>query len=406
LTATTGTPYGQNLNLINDKEISVAMGFPRTAAISGIGATEITRRSGVPVGVLAARAVRAAVTDAGLELADVDAVLDYQVGDSITAVALARLLGIMEFSWVEDLWGGGQHTASILGHAAMLVDSGAARTVVVYRALNGRSGKRMGQTTVGLSDEAHFYSQYGMAGPAQLFALSAQHFLHHRGMGADDLAAVAIQLRSHALRNPGALMREPLDRAAYDASPFVAEPLRRLDLCQETDAACALVVTSRERARAGPHVPVGIRAAVRGGGPGASSPDRAEDVSALFTRYLTPRLWTMSGMGKGDLSLAQLYDAYTWVVLAQLEDLGLAARGESGELVRSGATTHGGTIPINTNGGLLSEGYVHGLNNALEAVRQLRHEAGDRQVPDATVALVNGFSGSFGSMALLERVDA
>jgi acetyl-CoA acetyltransferase len=382
------------------------MDFPRTAAITGIGCTEITRRSGVPVGVLAARAVRAAVADAGMELSDVDAIIDYQVGDSIPAVALARSLGIREFGWVEDIWGGGQHTASILGHAAMLVDSGAAEVVVVYRALNGRSGKRMGQTSVGLSDEASYYGRYGLAGPAQLFALSAQHFLHHRGMGSRDLAAVAIQMRAHAVDNPGALMREPIDEAAYDASPFVAEPLRRLDLCQETDAACALVVTHRDRAGDGPRPAVAIRAVVRGGGAGASSPDRAADLSALFTRFLAPRLWDASGMSKGDLSVAQLYDAYTWVVLAQLEDLGFAGRGESGELVRSGGITRGGTIPVNPNGGLLSEGYVHGLNNAVEAVRQLRHEAGDRQIPDATVALVNGFSGSFGSMAILERADA
>ena len=379
------------------------MKFPGTAAIVGVAITEITRNSGVPVGVLAARAVRDAVQDAGLSMSDVDAMIDYQVGDSISAVALARSMGMKEFGWVEDIWGGGQHTASILGHAAMLVDSGAAKVVVVYRALNGRSGKRMGQTTVGLTDEAVFYSQYGLAGPAQLFALSARHFLHKRGLGVDDLAAVAIQLRSHALANPGALMREPLDRAGYDASPFVAEPLRRLDLCQETDAACALVVTHRDRAKDGQHPAVGIRAVVRGGGPGASSPDRADDLSALFTQYLTPKLWSASGMSKDDVSLAQLYDAYTWVVLSQLEDIGFAERGGSGELVRSGGITHGGSIPVNTNGGLLSEGYVHGLNNVVEAVRQLRHEAGNRQVPDASVALVSGFSGSFGSMALLER---
>ncbi|HTF07363.1 MAG TPA: lipid-transfer protein, partial [Asanoa sp.] len=177
-------------------------GFPRTAAVVGVGSTEITRNSGVAVDVLAARAVRAAIADAGMTVADVDAIIDYQVGDSISAVALARLLGIDEFGWVEDVWGGGQHTASILGRAAMLVDSGAAEVVVVYRALNGRTGKRMGQTTVGLSDEAHFYGQYGLAGPPQLFALSAQRFLHDRGMGADDLAAVAIQMRTHALANP------------------------------------------------------------------------------------------------------------------------------------------------------------------------------------------------------------
>jgi acetyl-CoA acetyltransferase len=376
-------------------------GFPRTSAVVGVGSTEITRNSGVAVDVLAARAVRAAVADAGMTLADVDAIIDYQVGDSISAVALARLLGIDEFGWVEDVWGGGQHTASILGRAAMLVDSGAAEVVVVYRALNGRTGKRMGQTTVGLSDEAHFYAQYGLAGPPQLFALSAQRFLHDRGMGADDLAAVAIQMRTRALANPGALMREPLDRAAYDASPWVAEPLRRLDCCQETDGACAIVVTSAERARSGPHPPVTIRAVVRGGGPGSSIQDRATDVSALFSRYIADRLWKSAGMTHRDIDLAQLYDAYTWVVLGQLEDFGFAGHGGSGELIRSG-----GGIPVNTNGGLLSEGYVHGFNNVVEAVRQLRHEAGDRQVPDAATALVTGFSGSFGSAAVLTRADA
>ncbi|GIF52046.1 lipid-transfer protein [Asanoa ferruginea] len=367
----------------------------------GVGSTEITRNSGVAVDVLAARAVRAAIADAGMTVADVDAIIDYQVGDSISAVALARLLGIDEFGWVEDVWGGGQHTASILGRAAMLVDSGAAEVVVVYRALNGRTGKRMGQTTVGLSDEAHFYAQYGLAGPPQLFALSAQRFLHDRGMGADDLAAVAIRMRTHALANPGALMREPLDRAAYDASPWVAEPLRRLDCCQETDGACAIVVTSAERARSGAHPPVTIRAVVRGGGPGSSIQDRATDVSALFSRYIADRLWKSAGMTHRDIDLAQLYDAYTWVVLGQLEDFGFAGHGGSGDLIRGGDG-----VPVNTNGGLLSEGYVHGFNNVVEAVRQLRHEAGDRQVPDAATALVTGFSGSFGSAAVLARADA
>jgi acetyl-CoA acetyltransferase len=380
--------------------------FPGTAAVVGVGSTEITRNSGVPVGVLATRAVLAALADAGMSVADVDAIIDYQVGDSVSAVALAKTLGVDEFGWVEDVWGGGQHAASILGRAAMLIHSGAAETVVVYRALNGRSGKRMGQVAVGQSGEEQFYGLYGLAGPPQLFALSARRFLYDRGMGPHDLAAVAIQMRTHAGANPGALMREPLDRATYDASPYVAEPLRRLDCCQETDGACALVVTRVDRARSGPHPPVIIRAAVRGGGPGSSSQDRAIDVSALFSRYIAGRLWTAAGMSNVDIDLAQLYDAYTWVVLGQLEDFGFAGHGEAADLIRSGGTTYGGTIPLNLNGGLLSEGYVHGFNNVVEAVRQLRHEAGDRQVQNAATALVTGFSGSFGSAAILQRDDS
>ncbi|WP_433045992.1 thiolase C-terminal domain-containing protein [Dactylosporangium sp. CS-033363] len=380
--------------------------FPRTAAVAGVGATELSRDSGVPVAALATRAVLAALADAGMTVADVDAVIDYQVGDSVSAVALAKTLGVGEFGWVEDVWGGGQHAASILGRAAMLVDSGAARTVVVYRALNGRSGRRMGQVAVGQPGEEQFYGLYGLAGPPQLFALAARRFLHDRGTGADDLAAVAIQMRTHAMANPGALMREPLDRAGYDASPFVAEPLRRLDCCQETDGACALVVTGLDRARGGPHPAVTIRAVTRGGGPGSSTQDRATDLGALFSRYLAGRLWAAAGLGPGDIDLAQLYDAYTWVVLGQLEDFGFAERGGAGDLIRAGGATHGGRIPLNLNGGLLSEGYVHGFNNVVEAVRQLRHEAAGRQVRDAATALVTGFSGSFGSAAVLQRSDA
>jgi len=380
--------------------------FAGRAAIVGVGWTPFSRESGVTVGDLAAACVLEALDDAGLAVADVDGVLSYAMNDSIPVLGLARSLGLPSLRWHQDLFGGGTQTASILGDAAMIVDNGLADTVVIYRALNGRSGKRMGQTAVGHAEDAHFYGQYGLAGPVQLYALAAQRYLHATGQTDDDLAAVAVELRAHAVRNPRALMRTPLTVDDHHASPFVATPLRRFDCCQETDGGIALVVTGIERARHLAHDPVAIRSVVRGGGPGCSALDRARDIDGVFSRYLADELWRTSGLTAAEVDLALLYDAYTWVVLAQLEDLGFCRPGEAGAFVRDGGLRLDGATPTNTNGGLLSEAYVHGLNNVAEAVVQLRREAGERQVADAEVALCTGFGGSFGTAAVLTREEA
>jgi acetyl-CoA acetyltransferase len=133
--------------------------------------------------------------------------------------------------------------------------------------------------------------------------------------------------------------------------------------------------------------------------------DRAERVDTIFSAYVAPQLWRSAGLGPGDVDYAALYDAYTWIVLKQLEDFGFCAPGQAGEYVRAGALARAGALPANTNGGLLSEGYVHGLNNVCEAVLQLRGAAGPRQVPDAGVALCTGFGGSIGSATVLVGLD-
>jgi acetyl-CoA acetyltransferase len=337
--------------------------FAGRAAVVGVGWTPFSRASGVTVGELAAQCVTDAVADAGLELDQVDGLLSYAMNDSVPVLGLARSLGLSRLRWHQDFFGGGTQAASILGDAAMVIDAGLADVVVIYRALNGRSGKRMGQVPVGHAEDAHFYAQYGLAGPVQLYALAAQRYLHETGQSDDDLGAVAVELRAHAVRNPRALMRTPLSLDDHHASPVVATPLRRFDCCQETDGGCALVVTRTERARGLPHPPVAIRSVVRGGGPGCSALDRAEDIDGVFSRYVADDLWRTSGLAPADVDLAQLYDAYTWVVLAQLEDFGFCPRGKAGAFVRDGGLRLDGATPTNTNGGLLSEAYVHGLNN-------------------------------------------
>ncbi|WP_415977160.1 thiolase C-terminal domain-containing protein [Rhodococcus sp. 077-4] len=368
--------------------------------------TELSRDSRTTTRELAAAACFAAMDDAGASPADVDAVLCYHMSDSSPVNDVARRLGLPNSIWTNEIFGGGTQSASILGDAAMLIESGTASNVLVYRALNGRSGARMGRTSLrlGADAEAQFTVPYGMLGPVNLFALSTTKWMNDVGLDRTSLEAVVRSSRELAANNPRALMRAPMSSEEYRASPMIATPLSRVDCCQETDGAAALLISRTDIAdnrRAGSPR---IRAVVRGGGPGASAMDSSPDLSTIFTHYVADLIWSASGMTSRDIDVSMIYDAYSPVVLQQLEDLGFARRGESGALFESGETCPTGRVPVNPNGGLLSEGYVHGLNNVLEAVRQLRGDSGINQVPGASTALCTGFGGSYGSAAVLERV--
>ncbi len=286
----------------------------------------------------------------------------------------------------------------------MAIEAGLAETIVIYRALNGRSAKRMGQIALGTGDgtEEQFLTPYGFRGPPNLFALVAQAYAAGRGLDAGIMAKLAVQQRAKAVINPKALLRTKLTEADYLASPFIASPLRKLDCCLETDGACALVVTSAARARQLPNRPVLIRAAVRAGGAGCGAMDKAGDhPMRIFSHYVAPALYDAAGMVPKDIDLLQLYDAYSYIVLNQLEDFGFCAGGELREVIAGGRLGLDGDLPMNLNGGLLSEGYVHGLNNVVEAVEQLQGKAGARQREGAETALCSGFGGSYGSAAVL-----
>ncbi|WP_214413049.1 thiolase C-terminal domain-containing protein [Sphaerisporangium fuscum] len=357
--------------------------FAGRAAVAGIGMTGLTRRSGRTELELAVEASRAALADAGIEPGEVDAVLSYHLNDSAPVVQVARALRIGTLGWHNDISGGGTQAASILGDAAMLISTGTAANVLVYRALNGRSGTRM--NTVSTGPQERFTIPYGMAGPVPMFALAAQRYLHDTGLTEEHLHAVVAQSRENAAGNPRALRREPLPLAEYLAKPYVCTPLRTADCCQETDGACALVVRD---ARLAPEAPR-VHAVVRGGGPGCSTMDRAPDVTTIFSAYVAPMLWKTSGLTPRHVEVPLLYDAYSWLVPRQLEDFGLAERADLGPYLLGR-----GHRKVNPHGGLLSEGYVHGLNNLAQAVRELR--GGDHGT-----ALVTGFGGSYGSAALL-----
>ena len=368
------------------------------AAVVGTGCSTFSRAAGTTVAVLALQAASAALQDAQLEPGDIDGILTYQENDSVGALQLARELGVGAVRWHNDILGGGTQCASILGDAAMAIENGLAARVLVFRALNGRSGVRMGRiSTLALEDAAQFTLPFGLAGPPQRFALTCRLFLKRAGLDEDDLAAVAVRARECAIVNGQAMVRTPMTVDDHHASRMIASPLRLLDCCQETDGACAIIVCAAR------DVPAQARAAaihtvVRGAGPGSGSLDTEEDLGVIFSRFIADELYRSSGMAPANIDLAILYDPYTFVVLAQLADFGFCAEPDSGAFVRAGE------LALNTHGGLLSEGHIHGLNGVVEAVRQLRGTAGDRQHGAPEVALCTGFGGTVGSAAVLTAI--
>lgn len=204
-----------------------------------------------------------------------------------------------------------------------------------------------------------------------------------------------MQERDHAVRNPHAVARSPITLDDYLNSRWISEPFRLFDCCYKIDGAVAIVVTSAERAADLPHRPVHLLGAADSNRFGGSV-DQWDDLSCMYSRDTAPRLWSRTGLRPADIDVACMYDCFTFTVMATFEDFGFCAKGEVGDYFRASRATYGGDVVVNPHGGLLSEGYIHGLNHHYEAVLQLRGDAGDRQVRGAETALVTSGAGPFG----------
>ncbi|MBK7948917.1 MAG: lipid-transfer protein [Deltaproteobacteria bacterium] len=350
------------------------------AAIAGIGQTAYTKKSGVSELALATEAVRKAIDDAGLKPSEVDGLVTYTM-DSSDEVEVARAVGIGDMTfWSKVNYGGGA-AVGLVAHAAMAVATGMAKNVVVYRALNGRSGQRMGQGVSGQiisSDLIHWswYMPFGLLTPASWIALQAKLYMHKYGATVEHLAHVAITQRMHAQNNPNAAMRgKPMTMDDYMNARMICEPLRLFDCCQEDDGGCALLVTSAERAKDMKQKPAVIRGVTQASFEGQEQMTSfyRDDLAWLPEMELAGKIvYEQSGLGPKDIDAACLYDAFTPEVLMQLEAYGFCGRGEAKDFVTDKSLTLGGALPNNTHGGLLSEAYLHGVNNLAEGVRLIR----------------------------------
>ncbi len=375
------------------------------AAVAGVGYTAFSRDSGRSVLSLATEACRRAVDDAGLDVAAVDGIASFRVmDDSVPAQAVATTLALPGLRFSVDADMGGQAPCYLVWLAAMAVETGRARNVLVYRALNGRSGARVGTMRFG-GMGAQFRYPIGYDAYMMYVAMWAQRFVYETGQGEEDLAAVAVAQRAYAVDNDRAVRRRPLTLQDYLAAPHVVHPFRADDCTVEVDGACAVLVTSLEQARDLRHPPAVVASGAYRAGPrpGLDIGDHAlwDDYTRNYTSHLRDDLFGAAGLIPGDVQVAQIYDCFTSTVLIGLEGLGLCERGGSGAFVRSGATTLAGRLPTNTHGGLLSEGYLHGMNTVGEAVLQVQGRGGSRQAARHEVAAVTSGALMDGSALIL-----
>jgi acetyl-CoA acetyltransferase len=373
---------------------------PAAAAIAGIGATEFSKDSGRSELRLAAEAVTAALDDAGLSAAEVDGLVTFTM-DSNAEVAVARETGIGELTFFSQIGYGGGAACATVHQAAMAVATGAAQVVVCYRALNERSGRRFGQVSVGAAaaptssgiDNGWHYPM-GLSTPAATVAMAARRYMHVYGATSADFGVIAVAARRHAATNPHAwFYGKPITLADHQASRWIAEPLRLLDCCQESDGAVAIVVTSLGRARDYRACPAVIRAAAQGSGPGQftmTSYYRDELTGLPEMGVVARQLWRQAGIGPADIRTAILYDHFTPYVLMQLEELGFCPRGEARHYIADGAIEIGGRLPLNPHGGQLGEAYIHGMNGIAEAVRQVRGTSVNQVAGDGPVLVTAG----------------
>lgn len=379
------------------------------SAIVGVGETELSKNSGRSVSKLAVEATLAAIADAGLEPSDIDGVMPYQIGATAEDIMAGLGLKDLRFTAVTHLGGAGP--VASLRTASMALAAGEATAVLLFNARNGRSESRVDDRAVrqvpGKAYRTDLEAPSGLSSPAQWYSLLARRHMHEFGTTREQLGMVALTMREHAQLNPAAQMYgRPLTMEQYLAAPTIADPYLLFDCCLESDGACAIILTTAERAKDMRHPVVEVKAVAEGH---ADSPDDIVNRRDFFSIGLTraaPIAFGNARITPEAVDVALVYDCFTFEVIQQLEEAGFCDRGTGGDFVERGNIRLGGTLPVNPHGGMLSAGHLAGIGHIAEAVHQLRGTAGPRQVVDARVAAVTGWGDlGDGALAILERVS-
>jgi acetyl-CoA acetyltransferase len=361
----------------------------RKAAIAGVGASRQGKLPDETPMSLITEAFRDALADSGIRKDEVDGLLTMPGTTSPEGakhyLAVGEHLGINP-KFTGSMAMGGATAGALVQMAAMAVASGMAEVVACVFGDTARTGGSKFDASAGRGDS---WGLWGMFGNAANSALGARRHTALYGTTSEQLGWVAVTTRRHAMLNAAATMREPMTLADHQASRLIVEPLHLLDCCIISDGGAAIIVTTPERAADARKPAV----ALWGMGQGHT----LETLGAKDWWYLphqtdcVSRAYRMAGVGPRDISVAQLYDNFTIAVLFWLEHAGFVGVGESGPFVEGGERIGlGGELPVNTAGGNLSESYMQGWLHIVEGVRQVRGEAGDRQVPNAELCLVTG----------------
>ena len=363
------------------------------AAIVGASLGGVPMAPGRSALEILGEAVHGALADAGLKLSDVDGLFTGSSYHFLAGLSVAEYLGIHPKFCEATMVGGSSYVGHLLT-AAMALHTGQCEVALICYGSNQGSGfgklKSMAETPL---YEAPYEPRY----PISSYALAAARHMHQYGTTREDLAHIAVAARQWAQLNPLAHARDPLSIEQVLASRLVSDPLSVLDCCLVTDGGGALVLVRSERARDFPKPPVYVLGAA------AATWHRQigsmPDLTVTAAAESGPRAFAMAGLAPKDVDVLELYDAFTINTLLFLEDLGFCAKGEGGAFVRNGRIAPGGALPVNTNGGGLSCCHpgMYGMFLLIEAVQQLRAEAGARQVPNAEIALCHGNGGVLSS---------
>jgi acetyl-CoA acetyltransferase len=382
-------------------------GGPDSIVIAGAGQTTVGKLPDLNPVQIQALACLNALDDCGMTARDVDGFFNldpYVEPHSMFSSTVAEYLGI-EASYLATIDVGGTVTVmAMLDQAARAIENGhcsVALCVFGENMATGHSAASHGLHLQNLAGGEQWEAPFGSQGMVIPYALVAQRYLDEYDASTDDLGAVAVTTRYHASLNPEARLRTPISLADHDASRMISTPLRMLDCSIPSDGGGAVVLTTSDRVPAGRARKVRIRAmAMRSTHNGAA---QLPEIEKLGMRAAGLAAYERAAMGPQDIGFAQLHDAFTISVLVTLEALGFCPAGGAGRAYADGVTRLSGALPVNTHGGLLSQGHVGGMLHVVEAVRQLRGEAGDRQVDGARVGVVSGNGGVFsvcGSMIL------
>jgi len=366
-------------------------------AVCGVGHSPYGRRLNRSTIDLAGEAIRNALDDAGLHRDDLDGlIVSFGTPIGVDADTLAYALGL-KLRMYNQTWAHGRFTASCIQWAAMAVNAGLANTVACLASISFSGFRRPMMGGVGDNEGAREGGGghgedpvYGMTSPGAGAALVAQKYFSRFVATSRQLAAVPVAFRKHAALNPAAIMRETISVDDHQNSRFVCEPLHLLDYCLINDGAACVLVTTSERARDLKKPPVYLSGmqGLPGGreefiwtypGFGTSQQDTFDYKPGLQPVY------QMAGLTPKDVNALFTYDAFSILAWTALERWGFCGQGEAAAFTQDGRIEVGGELPMNTNGGLLSEGHLMGWNHQVEIVRQLRGECGKRQVADAQV---------------------